>query len=106
MCCPQECYRSDGLNRSCVIEGQLNWDGSKEIVERNSIGNESTARLKQNVSLPHGVVASYPKCAENSLYGCLADLIGKCAINCWWKRGSLSGHLGTVSQVSGDHAIC
>jgi len=47
----QESHGRDGLNRSRVVEGQLNWSGSKEIVEGYPVPDKAATGLKQNMSV-------------------------------------------------------
>jgi hypothetical protein len=57
----------DGLNRPGIVQGQLNWSGPEEIVESDPIGDESTAGLKQNMSVSNAAVQGRDNIIKNSL---------------------------------------
>lgn len=61
-------HGSYGLNATGIVQGNLNWNGPEEVVQSDPIGNESTARLEQNMNVSNHVVAGHAERLEDSLY--------------------------------------
>jgi hypothetical protein len=99
----QERDGGDGLNRPRIVEGQLNWNGPEKVVQGDPIANESTSRLKQNVSVPHASVAGDRSGVKNPLKGGLIDCIREDSKDLWRKWGGLSSHRATISQSVRDN---
>ena len=92
MGCSKEGYRSDGLDASAVVEGQSERDALEEVVQRNTVGDESSIRLEHDMRVFDASVAGYPDRVENALDRRLVDCIGEDAIDFWWQLGRLRSH--------------
>jgi hypothetical protein len=99
MACAKEGHGSYRTCSPSVVKAQLNWSGSKEVIQTNPIINGTATGLKQDVDMLYSCVGSNPKVTEHPLNGGLVDSIREEAVDLGRQFIGLEGHANKVPQL-------